>query len=299
MELRHLRYFIAVAEELHFGRAARRLNIAQPPLSQQIRNLEDELNSQLFSRTNRRIQLTEAGQFFLKEARQILAHAEQAALTVQWVSQGEVGRLVVGFVGSVVYSFLPENLKVFRERFPGVEVVLRELNTSEQAQALLNKHIDVGFLYPPVNDPRLVFKSILHVPFIVALPESHPLSGHKEIRLGELAREPFILFSRSSEPVIYDKSIIMCHKAGFSPRMAQEASQIQTVLGLVASGLGICVIPSFIRNIKRTGVVYKPISGTSLKVGLSSACRKDNPSSIVQSFLKVTREVIRKQPFVK
>ena len=237
MELRHLKYFVAVAEEMHFGRAAKRLHIAQPPLSQQIMNLEDELGVKLFDRTRRAIQMTDAGIYFLKEAQQLLLHVEQAAETARRIYRGQTGRLIIGFVGSVIHAFLPEGLRVFRERFPDVELVLQELNTAEQIKSLHARRIDVGFLYPDAQDSMLASQTLTQAPMIVALPKKHTLSGRKSLNIRELAQEPFIVNTRASEPVIRDIFISMCHSAGFSPRIVQEAGQVQTVLGLVASGL--------------------------------------------------------------
>jgi DNA-binding transcriptional LysR family regulator len=287
MELRHLKYFVAVAEELHYGRAAERLHIAQPPLSQQIMNLEEELGVKLFDRTRRAIQLTDAGVYFLKEAQHILAHVDQAAETARRIYRGQAGRLVVGFVGSVVHTFLPEGLRAFRERFPDVELILQELNTEEQIKSLHAKRIDIGFLYPAAHDRTLASQPLTEAPLIVVLPEKHALAGRKSVDIGELAQEPFIANTRSSEPVVRDAFISICHAAGFSPRIAQEAGQVQTVLGLVASGLGACLLPDYIKNIRRPGVRYIPLSGPSPKVKLAVVWRSDNSSSLVKSFVQV------------
>ncbi len=287
MELRHLRYFVAVAEELHFGRAAARLHIAQPPLSQQIMNLENELGVKLFDRTGRSIQMTVAGVYFLKEAQQVLLHVEQAAETARRIYRGEAGRLTVGFVGSVVHTFLPAGLRLFRERFPDVELVLQELNTAEQIKSLYAKRIDVGFLYPVAQDPALASRTLTRAPLLVALPKKHALSGRKSLRIRELAKEPFIANTRSSEPVVRDAFISLCHSAGFSPRIAQEAGQVQTVLGLVASGLGACLLPDYVKNIKRPDVQYVPLSGSPPTVELAVVWRSDNSSTLVKSFVKV------------
>jgi DNA-binding transcriptional LysR family regulator len=287
MELRHLRYFVAVAEELHFGRAAEKLHIAQPPLSQQIMNLEEELGAGLFDRSRRSVQLTEAGRYFLKEAKLLLAHAEQAADTARRISQGQSGRLVIGFVGSVIHTFLPEGLRSFRGRFPDVELMLQELNTAEQIKALHTRRIDVGFLYPDVQDAALAFRPLIRTPLMVVLPVKHPLAGRRSLRLRELAKEPFIANTRSSEPVVRDAFISMCHSAGFTPKIAQEAGHVQTVLGLVAAGLGACLLPDFISRIKRPGVKYVPLTGSPPVVELAVVWRSDTTSALVNSFVEV------------
>jgi DNA-binding transcriptional LysR family regulator len=287
MELRHLKYFVAVAEEMHFGKAAKRLHIAQPPLSQQIRNLEDELGVKLFDRTRRSIQLTDAGVYFLKEARQLLSHVEQAAETARRIYRGQAGRLVVGFVGSVIHTFLPEGLRSFRERFPDVELVLQEVNTAEQVKSLHAGRIDVGFLYLDAQDTLLASRQLTRAPLMVVLPKKHRLAGRTSINMKELAQEPFIANTRSSEPVVRDAFISLCHTAGFSPRITQEAGHVQTVLGLVAAGLGVCLLPDFIKNIRRQGVQYIPLAGSPPTVKLAVVWRGDNSSALVKSFVEV------------
>jgi DNA-binding transcriptional LysR family regulator len=287
MELRHLKYFVAVAEEMHFGRAAKRLHIAQPPLSQQIKNLEDELGVKLFDRTRRTIQMTDAGTYFLKEAQQLLLHVEQAAETARRIYRGQAGRLSIGFVGSVVHTFLPEGLRLFRERFPDVELVLQEINTAEQIKSLHARRIDVGFLYLDAQDPALASQVLTRAPLMVVLPKKHALSGRKSLDIRELAQEPFIANTRSSEPVVLDAFISLCHSAGFTPRIAQESGNVQTVLGLVASGLGACLLPDYIKNIRRPGVKYIPLSGSAPTVSLGVVWHSDNSSILVQSFVKV------------
>ena len=287
MELRHLKYFVAVAEELHFGRAARKLHIAQPPLSQQIRNLEQELGATLFDRSQRAVRLTDAGAYFLKEARQVLAHVEQAADTARRVHQGQAGRLAIGFVGSVIHTFLPEGLRTFRGRFPDVELVLQELNTAEQIKALHARRIDVGFLYPDVQDAVLAFRPLIRTPLMVVLPKKHSLANRKTVQLKELAKEPFIANTRSSEPIVRDAFISMCHAAGFTPKIAQEAGHVQTVLGLVAAGLGACLLPDFISNIKRPGVQYVRLAGSPPRVELAVVWHSENSSALVKSFVEV------------
>ena len=262
MELRHLKYFVAVADELHFGKAAKKLHIAQPALSKQVMDLENELGLKLFDRTRRAIQLTDAGSYFFKEARQLLLQVEQTSENARRIDRGHAGRLVVGFVGSVIHTFLPERVRAFRERYPDVELVLQEISTAEQIKSLQDKRIDVGVHYPHGHDATLSSQSIAHASLMAVLPKKHALASRKSLHIRELAREPFIANTRSSEPVVRDAFIAMCHVAGFSPRITQEAGQVQTVLGLVASGLGVCLLPDFIKNIKRPDVQYIPLTGS-------------------------------------
>jgi DNA-binding transcriptional LysR family regulator len=291
MELRHLRYFVTVAEELHFGRAAQRLQIAQPPLSQQIRQLEEELGVQLFHRTKRSVQLTEAGQLFLEEASQILTRAEQAIQIVQRADRGETGRLTLGFVGSATYSVLPVVLKVFRRRFPEVLVSLYEMTTTQQVQALHEDRIHLGFVRPPIYEQELMIESILKEPFVAVLPEFHRLANETQISLLTLANDPFILFPRYLGSGFYDQIVNMCQQVGFQPQVAQEAIQMQTIISLVAAELGVALVPASVQNLQRVGVVYKALAESTSQVELAMVWRPDKISSVLQKFLEVTRQV--------
>src|SRR5579862_2892575 len=230
MELRHLRYFIAVAEELHFGRAATRLCIAQPPLSQQIQQLEREVGFLLFHRTQRRVELTAAGQLFLDAAREALADLERAASAGRRVARGEVGWLGVGFVGTAAYVSLPAILSAFRERCPEVELTLRELVSAKQAQALHNRRIQVGLTRPAVQGEGLISELLIREPLIVALPEVHPLARFEQpplaVPLAALTDEPFVLFPRHPKPSYADFLLAVCDEAGFRPHVVQEAIEI-------------------------------------------------------------------------
>jgi DNA-binding transcriptional LysR family regulator len=291
MELRHLRYFVTVAEELHFGRAAQRLQIAQPPLSQQIRQLEEELGVQLFHRTKRSVQLTEAGQLFLEEACQILTRAEQAIQIVQRADRGETGRLTLGFVGSATYSILPGVLKVFRRRFPEVLLSLHEMTTTQQVQALHEDRIHLGFVRPPIYEQELMIESILKEPFVAVLPEFHRLANETQISLLTLANDPFILFPRYLGSGFYDQIVNMCQQVGFQPQVAQEAIQMQTIISLVAAELGVALVPASVQNLQRVGVVYKALAESTSQVELAMIWRPDKISSVLQKFLEVTRQV--------
>lgn len=291
MELRHLRYFVTVAEELHFGRAAQRLQIAQPPLSQQIRQLEEELGVQLFHRTKRSVQLTEAGQLFLEEACQILTRAEQAIQIVQRADRGETGRLTLGFVGSATYSILPGVLKVFRRRFPEVLLNLHKMTTTQQVQALHEDRIHLGFVRPPIYEQELMIESILKEPFVAVLPEFHRLANETQISLLTLANDPFILFPRYLGSGFYDQIVNMCQQVGFQPQVAQEAIQMQTIISLVAAELGVALVPASVQNLQRVGVVYKALAESTSQVELAMVWRPDKISSVLQKFLEVTRQV--------
>lgn len=288
MELRHLRYFMTLAEELHFGRAAERLHIAQPPLSQQIRQLEIELGFELFHRTKRKVQLTEAGQVFLDEVQQIFKQLEQAIQVGRQTSRGEMGQLVVGFVSSAPYNILPKILRAFRSSVPEVRLELHELTTNEQLRWLRESRIDVGFVRPPVED-TFNFETIFQESLMVALPDTHLLANHSNVCLRSLKNEPFILFPRLLAPGLYDLIISLCQQAGFSPNVTQEAIQMQTIVSLVAGGLGIAIVPESLQNLQRTGVVYKIMQESTPKTAIAIIWRQNDTSATVQKFLEIAR----------
>lgn len=291
MELRHLRYFVAVAEELHFGRAARRLNIAQPPLSQQIRDLEEELGSDLFLRTSRRVELTAHGRLFFKEAQAILGHASRARKMIEASQRGEFGSITIGFVTSAIYSVLTPVLREFHSRFPQVEIRCHEMATPEQIHALGIGKIHVGFLRTPISDNTLQTHLLLRESLMLALPEHHPAAGLKKIRLQDFASEPFILFPRQQGPSAYDQIIATCQSAGFTPNLSQEGNEMQSMLGLVAAGLGISLVPSSLKNLQRPGVVYKTLDTATPEIELSLGIRKGENSPVEQSFIEVALRV--------
>lgn len=290
MELRHLHYFIAVAEELNFSRAAERLHMAQPPLSQQIRQLEAELGFQLFHRTKRQVQLTEAGHTFLTEVQQVLQQLDHAVLVGRQASRGEVGQLAIGFVSSTAYNVLPPILQAFRRQVPDVILELQELTTREQLQSLLEGKLDVGFARPPVEQPELATATIFREPLMVALPESHPLRNHAHVAVRSLANEPFILFPRAVAPGLYDPIISLCLQAGFSPQVVQEAIQMQTIVSLVAAEMGVAIVPLSLQNLQRQGVIYKPLQDATPMVEVVMIWRKQ-PAPTVQRFLDITSQV--------
>ncbi|MBF2075078.1 MAG: LysR family transcriptional regulator [Synechococcales cyanobacterium C42_A2020_086] len=293
MELRHLRYFVAVAEELHFGRAAERLHMAQPPLSQQIRQLEEYLGFQLFYRTKRSVRLTEAGQQFLDDTRQLLRQLEQAIETGRQISRGERGQLVIGFVSSAAYNVLPLILRAFRSQVPAVRLELHEMATNEQLQWLREGKIDIGFLRPPVEDKTLHLQIIVREPMVVALPETHPLAAESQIALAALANESFILFPRLLSPRAYDQIIGLCQQAGFSPKVVQEAMQMQTIVSLVAGNIGVAIVPVSLQNMQRTGVIYKPLAEPAPCAEVAVAWRSNDTSASVHQFLTIMRQTMQ------
>ena len=266
MELRHLRYFGTVATELHFGRAAEKLHIAQPPLSKQIQDLEAELGFELFNRTKRSISLTPAGQAFLVEVNQIFQQLDRAIDIGRKTSRGELGQISIGFVGSATYNILPVMLQQFRDRYPNVQIELHELTTDRQLIWLRAGRIDIGLIRPPIVDRNLASEVIFQEPLVVALPTSHHLANLNKIDLSLLVTEPFILFPRQLAPGLYDPIIAMCLTAGFSPNVVQECIQMQTIVSLVSANMGISILPASIQEAQRQGVVYKPIRLASVDV---------------------------------
>src|SRR5690349_16649745 len=243
MELRHLRYFLAVAESLHFGRAAQQLRIAQPSVSHQIRQLESELQTKLFERSKKRVTLTESGQLFLEESRLILEHADRAALTARTGKRRETGEVRVGFDYWIDWTKLGEAVRRFDKVQLTVHVQLFSMSSAQQIAALHEARIDVGLVRPPVTDPRLSSEDLLAESFVLALPEHHRLVAHKRIALTSLRDEPFIMAQRESLPMLYDLTFRLFHDAGFMPKVQHEVDYPGMVLGLVAAGVGIALVP--------------------------------------------------------
>lgn len=287
MELRHLRYFVAVAEERHFGRAAARLRIAQPPLSRQIQALEQEIGFVLFERTRRQVELTSAGEVLLTHARRVFEAVELAVHEAQRASRGERGRIVVAYPSTFAYSGLSELVRAFRSKFPAVEVVLRELSPQYQVDALRNGDIDVGFVRAPFREPGLTSELVRSEPLVAALPSGHPLAARKVIPLGLLAKEPFVLFPRVRGPAYFDQLMRLCHVAGFTPRIVQEAPQLD-IVSLVAAGLGVSLLPSSVRKIRRAGIALRPIVGGP-RTELLVAWSERSTSAVLREFLEVVR----------
>lgn len=296
MELRHLRYFIAVAEESHFGRAAARLNIAQPPLSRQIRDLERELGTPLFERTARGAELTAAGRAFLPEARLVLAQAERAQRTAQRAARGETGRLRIGFVDAATHSgILPDVLGFFRMHLPSIGLSLFELDPLQQAEAFRDGRIDVGVLQGPPPDAErwLHVQRVFSDPMLAALPEAHPLASRARLSLADLSAEQLVLCSRFVEPALYDDLISSCRGAGFSPRIVQEASSWHTIVGLVGAGVGAAFVPRFVSQLRRPGIAYRPVRDLSVTLGISAVWKRGDRSPVRERFVTALKTVAK------
>lgn len=299
MELRHLRYFVAVAEELHFGRAAQRLHIAQQPLSRQIRDLEAELAVQLFHRTKRTVRLTEVGQAFLTEARKTLRQAEQAVLIAQQVNRGEIGQFAVGFTGPALNSVLPKIIRLFKEQHPQVKLALERLQTPEQVDALMHSQIQVGLLHPPIENDTLILETIQREGLVVVLPDTHPLAQNTPdpISVRELVNESFILYPRQVGPVLYDHIINLCQQAGFSPKVVQEVVPQQTILGLVSAEIGVSLLHASAQAITPAGVVIRELVEPTPELELAIAWHPETTNPVLPAFLAIARKVALKQSY--
>ena len=292
MELRHLRYFVAVATELHFGRAAKMLHISQPPLSMQIRALEEELGVTLLHRNRRQVSMTRAGQAFLHDAKQVLERVEQATLTARRAARGEIGELVAGFISVADYNLLPLVLREFRRRFPLVTLSLRELTTDAQIAELSEGRIDVGFLLPPVSEPTIESIPILREPLIAAIPAHHALAkGKAAISLASLSDSPFIMTPRHMAPGLYDDIVSFCRSAGFSPQVTQEAIQMQTIISLVSAEMGVSLVPESLQHLQRTGVIYKRLKEPSPLTEIRLAWRAGDNRPALKMFIQLAREI--------
>jgi len=289
VDLRQLACFVAVAEELNFSRAAVRMHISQPPLSRQIARLESELRVRLLERSPQSVSLTAAGRGFLPEARRILALAANAPEVARRADRGETGTLRIGFVGSTIYTSVPALVGRFRHLYPGVDVTLLQLTVAKQVDMLLAGEIDIGLIRQSVSNAHLKTLSLFKEPFIAALPALHPLAAQPTVNLRQLADESFISFSRQEAPAIHEHLRRMCEDVGFSPRIVLEAHPMSTVLGLVASGAGIAVVPQSMHRLNILNVAYRKLTGTRATSEFFLAWRADDPSATLQNFLKVRK----------
>lgn len=289
---RKLRCFVAVAEHLHFGRAAAALGMAQPPLSRTIQSLEQTLGVPLFARTKRQVALTPAGETLLPEARQILRQLESLAAGARRVAAGEVGTISLGFIASASYNVLPELLSGFRRRHPAVRFALQEATSDAAIAALRAGEIDAGLVLPPVEDPALEYVPVFRDTLVAALPASRYGRGPTPVSLRSLAASPFILFPRKSAPGLHDLIVSFCRQAGFSPRVEQEAIQMQTIVSLVAADMGVALVPASLEQLRRTGVVYRPLAERSPKVETGLAWRQAAASPALAAFIALAKEYL-------
>ncbi len=291
MELRQLRYFVTVARELHFAKAAERLQITQPALSKQIRVLETELGIELFIRTKRTVKLTKAGEVFFEQAQQLLQQAEKAIKLAKSTASGEVGRLTIGFTVTATYTVLPELIGRFRVRYPQVEVQMLELCTEAQVKALNRGEIDLGFLHPPIDSRGLELYPILTEEFVAVLPRQHHLCSKNLLSLSDLAEESFILHPRSEGPFLYDGFLNLCRQAGFQPQIAKEIDNHQTRVCFVAAGMGITFIPVGLQPLVSNNLICKSMEDLPFKLELAAAWRSFPDLTVLQEFLILLRSL--------
>ncbi|HVE62292.1 MAG TPA: LysR family transcriptional regulator, partial [Mycobacteriales bacterium] len=293
MELRHLHYFLAVAEERHFGRAAERLHMAQPPLSHAVKQLEGELGVTLFERTTRRVELTPAAELFLQRVRGILAAVESAKTDVARAEAGVLGRIALGFTGSVTYELLPRLSRVLREELPDVELELfGEMLTPRSVAGLVDGSLDLAFLRPPVRQAGLAVHVIRREPLIAVLPEQHALARSQTVPLGGLAEEPFVFYPSHFRSVVHDAVLNACRNAGFEPRQKHEVGETSTLVAFVAAGLGVALVPASVRHLQITGAVYRPLADTTEEVALALAFRSDDESVLLRRVLACVHSLV-------
>jgi DNA-binding transcriptional LysR family regulator len=291
MELRHFRYAVAVADTLHFGQAAQRLHISQPPLSQQIRQLEDALGTRLFHRTKRQVQLTEAGRMFIAEARVILAQVDHAVNVAQRV--GELGQIIVAVAGPADSPIFIDIFRAFGTRHPSVRIALRNMSTAQQVDALREGRIHAGFLVTPIDDPALVTETVQHSPIGIALPLAHPLAARRHVPLTELAKEPHIMFARHLGPRFFDAIVTACREVGFTLNVVHEVDNLQTACALVAAGRGVCFVPTSVGEERSSAIQVRPVKPRLPHVDahLALAYRRQPLSELVHLFVNAVRDV--------
>lgn len=300
IELRHLRYFVAVAEELHFGRAARRLHLSQPPLSQQIRRLEDLLGYPLFERTSRAVRLTSGGEVFLERAQRTLRKMDEDVEAMRTVARGEAGTLTVGFIGSGMLTTIPAMLGQYRARFPRVNLQLHESYSSGVLRGLKEGSLDVGFLRDGDPMEGLVAETLFSEPFVAVLPAKHPLAkGSHALAAAALAGEPFVFYSPLAGNRAYEKPMSLCGEAGFRPQVVQEAPQWLTIMHLVGAGLGVSIGPACVERIRTPAVVCRrlrlPARVATVRSEIALAWRAGDSRPIVEAFCRMAREKLRKR----
>lgn len=294
IETRQLRYFQAVAQELHFGRAATRLYIAQPALSRQIQRLEAEIGTALFKRTHRRVQLTMAGSLFLERTNHILEEIRTAMLDVRHVGSGKSGYLTVGFIHSSTYGLLPDIIEHFRQRYPDIELDLREMSINTQISALTQGVIDIGLLRPQTMPQGIEIHPIMTDPFVIAVPKRHALATRVSVYLREINDEPLIMFSKEDSPLFYSRVTAMCVEAGVTCPIAQTATQIHTVVGLVGAGIGIAIVPGIARNLRSPSVRFLEISDEPEPVQVALAWQQGGETIGTRAFYELASQVAKR-----
>ena len=292
MELRHLRYFVAVAEALSFTKAAEKLRLAQPSLTRQVRNLEEEISVRLRDRSNNRVALTDAGRFFLFESKKLLTMSDEIVATTQRMSHGESAHLNIGYIANIHYGLLPATLGAFRKLYPLVALNLFDMTSAEQFEALASHKIDLGFidLRPALSGSDLLSECFAHTTMIVAIPARHPLAKKAKIKLSDLAAEFFITKSPKTHPGARAWLMEVCHSAGFSAKILQEAEAEPLALRFIADGLGVSLLPEQITRLPHEGVVLRPLT-PPLRREANIAWRADNPSKPLKEYIQIVKDL--------
>ena len=293
LELRLLRYFVALSEELHFGRAALRLSISQPPLSVAIKQLEELVQAQLFERNSKEVRLTAAGEHLLPRARQVLALASQAAQETRDVARGISGQLRVGFVGSSLYRGVPQALAMFQEKHPLVRVDMQELNSGEQLQELQHARLDLGLVHSITPPEGISSQMLMEEPFMVCIPEGHALATRDAIDLTELQDERLILFSAQVSPVYHQRIYQMCEKHGFAPEIRHEVRHWLSVISLVSLGQGVAIVPAALQRVGMPRLVFKPLKGKQPQSELLAIWRTTPNNPLVNELLQALQSAVK------
>ena len=293
IEFRHLRYFLAVAETLHFSRAAERLGIAQPPLSHQIKRLEQLIGHRLFDRTTRGVKLTLAGQLLADRARTTIEKIHDDLEQVRRLGRGEEGTLTVGFSGSVMFTDLPHAIESYRRRYPKVELRLRELTTNAQIPALLDGTLDLAFLRDGDPTEGIQMTTMLKEPYVAVLPAAHALARKRTLRVSDLRDQPFIFFARRMGPLAFDRTMACCERSGFRPNIVQDAPQWPTLVRLVAARLGVSLAPACVANVTIPGAVYRDVHAPA-RTTVDLGVKQGSDQILAKNFIEIVRRHLAK-----
>ncbi|RDK08770.1 LysR substrate-binding domain-containing protein [Cupriavidus lacunae] len=291
MDLRRLRYFAAVAEELHFGRAAERMHVVQSAVSHQVKLLEEELGFPLLERSRHKVRLTVPGEIFLPEALDLLRRTDEAVHRARSSAEGAVGRLAIGFVDNVLWSILPPMLRDFRKQWPSIKLTLHPLDRAEQIEALRTSVIDIGIIPSPSPGHPLKTVALEAAPLIAAIPDGHPLASRSALSIADLANEPFVLFPLRMNSRILEVIIACCASAGFTPRVTQEAGQLQTLLAFVSAGLGVTLVPQWVARVQQPGVTYMTVNDLSTPYELIAAWNPGTDNPAVAHFREIATSI--------
>jgi DNA-binding transcriptional LysR family regulator len=291
VELRHLRYFCAVAEHQGFRQASRHLRVAQTAISKTIRNLEEELDVILLVRNQRSMRLTPEGLIFLEEAKRTLVQAETAVLAAQRAARGEVGTLSIGFIGSATCTFLPRIFREYRLQCPGVRLLLHEMTPARQQEALTNGDIDLGFTRLPLTEGANFDTEVIYSdPLLAVLPEGHREEEHDPVGIRDLAQDPFIIFQRTGAPSLFDAILALCAQEGFSPRIISQPDLMQTALSLVEAGEGVALVPACVRHLRSSGIVFRRVVPDSVRIALAMVWPTARPTVTLRFFIDILRK---------